>query len=93
MTKNHLGEERVFTHICVYFQFITERTPGRILGRELCRGHGGGLAGLLTMSFLLRLLSYRTREHQPRDGLSPPISVIKRIPPRPAPHSPVSFLR
>jgi len=75
----------VFTHICVYFQLITESTPGRNLGQELCRGCGVGRAGWLTMSFLLRLLSYRTQDHQSRDGptrsgLSPPLSVIRECP-------------
>jgi hypothetical protein len=67
--QKQVGEERVYPAYGSRSLFIIKGSQDRNSSRagtwkqELIRGHGGMLfTGLLT------LISYRTQDHQPRDG-------------------------
>ena len=67
MTKNQVGEERVYSAYTSTLLIITNGSQdwnSSKSGRRIwCRGHGGML-----FTGLLGLLSYRTQDYQLRDG-------------------------
>jgi hypothetical protein len=84
MTKKQVGKERVYSSYTSTLLFITkggqDRNSSRAGSRSWCRGHRGVL-----LTDLLSLLSYRTQDHQLRDGTthnepSHPWSLIEKMP-------------
>jgi hypothetical protein len=65
MTKKQVGEERVYSALISTLLFNTEGGQDLKSSRSGSRSRGHG-----EMSFtgLLSLLSYRTKDYQPRDG-------------------------
>ena len=74
MTKKQVGEERVYSAYISTLLFITKGSQDRNSSRagtwrqELMQRPWRGAAYWLTSSGLFSLLSYRTQDHQPRDG-------------------------
>jgi hypothetical protein len=74
MTKKQAGEERVYSAYTSTVVFITKGSQGRNTSRagtwrqELMQRPWRGAAYWLASPGLLSLLSYRTLDHQPRDG-------------------------
>ena len=74
MTKKQVGEERVYSVYTFTLLFITKGSQDRNSNRaetwrqELVQTPWRGVAYCLAPHGLLNLLSYRTQDHQPRDG-------------------------
>ena len=74
MTKKQVGEERVYSAYTSTLLFITKGSQDRNSHRagtwrqELMQRPWRGAAYWLASPGLLNLLSYRTQDHQPRDG-------------------------
>mgnify|MGYP001058360618 CR=1 FL=1 len=74
MTKKQLGEERVYLASTSRLPFIIKGSQDRISNRagtwrqELMQRPWRGASYWLAHQGLLNLLSYRTQNHQPKDG-------------------------
>jgi hypothetical protein len=91
MTKKQVGEERVYSAYTSTLLFITKGSQGRNSHRagtwrqELMQRPWRDVLYWLASPGLLSLLSYRTQDHQPRDGTthngpSHPRSLIEKMP-------------
>ena len=74
MTKKQVEKERVYSAYISTLPFITKGSQDRnssrtgIWKQELMQTPWRGAANWLASPDLLSLLSYRTQDHQPRDG-------------------------
>jgi hypothetical protein len=93
MTKKQVGEEKVYLAYTSISLFITEGSQDRnssragIWRQELIQRPGRVATCWLALHGLLSLLSYRTPDYQPRDGITlnelnpPPPSITDHSPP------------
>ena len=80
MTKKQVGEEKVYSAFISSLLYITKGSQDRNLEAAADAEALQGCCLLLAHHGLLSLLSYRTHDHQPRDGttqhrLGPPPSI------------------
>lgn len=70
MTKKQVGEERVYSlfHIAVHHQGKAGLELKQVRKQELMQRTWRDVSYWLASPDLLSLLSYRTQDHQPRDG-------------------------
>jgi len=78
MTEKHVGEEKVYLAHTSTSKFIAEGSQDRNLEAGADAEAMEGAAYCKSFQVLFGLLSYRTQDHQPRDGPPP-----RELPPPP----------